>query len=127
MAWDDAKREKAVNSYQEANPTAETSIEIIEQIAEDLGETPNGVRMILTKAGVYIKKDGIKSTPTSEGSKEKVTGKTRVSKEDSIKTLKDVLEETGFTPNDEICDKLTGKAAVYFAGVVGELKTKLGM
>ena len=34
----------------------ENSMEIVKSIADELGESPNGVRMILTKAGVYVKK-----------------------------------------------------------------------
>jgi hypothetical protein len=38
------------------NPTPENSMEIVKAIAEEMGQSPNGVRMILTKAGVYVKK-----------------------------------------------------------------------
>jgi hypothetical protein len=56
MAWDDDKKAQAVSMYEEQEPTPETSMEIVKAIAEDLEESPNGVRMILTKAGVYVKK-----------------------------------------------------------------------
>jgi predicted transcriptional regulator len=56
MAWDDDKKAQAVAMYEEAEPTPETSMEIVKDIAEELDESPNGVRMILTKAGVYVKK-----------------------------------------------------------------------
>ena len=56
MAWTDEKKAQAIEAYQDAEPTPETSMEIVKEIAEDLGESPNGVRMILTKAGVYVKK-----------------------------------------------------------------------
>ena len=32
-------------------------MEIVKDIADELGESPNGVRMILTRAGVYVKKN----------------------------------------------------------------------
>ena len=57
MAWDDTKKAQAVQMYQEAEPTPETSVEIVKDIAEELLESPNGVRMILTKAGVYVRKN----------------------------------------------------------------------
>ena len=42
-------------------PTPETSMEVVKEIAEELDESPNGVRMILTKAGVYVKKTPAKA------------------------------------------------------------------
>jgi len=60
MAWDDDKRAEVVAQYEGADPTPETSMEIVKEIADSVGESPNGVRMILTKAGVYIKKDTTK-------------------------------------------------------------------
>ena len=54
MPWTDESKAEAIESYTDANPTPETSMEIVKQIADDLGESPNGVRMILTKAGVYL-------------------------------------------------------------------------
>ena len=56
MAWDDDKKSTSSRMYEEAEPTPETSMEIVKDIAEELDESPNGVRMILTKAGVYVKK-----------------------------------------------------------------------
>lgn len=114
MAWDDAKKEKAVKMYLDSEPTAETSVEIVKQIAEDLEETQNGVRMILSKADVYIKSSG-----TAKATKEPVEGKTtRVSKADSISELKQTISATGYAINDEVLDKLTGKQAVYLTAVI---------
>ena len=56
MAWTDEAKAQAVEMYTAEEPTPENSMEIVKQIAEELGESPNGVRMILTKAGVYVKK-----------------------------------------------------------------------
>ena len=52
MAWTDESKAQAVEMYTDAEATPETSMEIVKDIAEELGESPNGVRMILTKAGV---------------------------------------------------------------------------
>jgi hypothetical protein len=115
MAWDDAKRAKAVEKYQAANPTDENTMEIVEAIAEELGETKNGVRMILTKAEVYIKKSETASKTTAAKAPKEST---RVSKADSIAALVAVIESTGYTVDNEIVDKLTGKQAVYLALVI---------
>lgn len=115
--WTPENKQKAVEAYQEQSPTPETSMEIIKQVAEDLGQTVNGVRMILVQAGVYVKKDATASTT----SKPKEAGKTtRVSKEDSIAALKTAIEAKGKEVDEDILGKLTGKAAVYFLSVISE-------
>ena len=63
MAWDDDKKAQAVSMYEDMDPCPETSMEIVKGIADELDESPNGVRMILTKAGVYVKK-----TPAAKSS-----------------------------------------------------------
>ena len=57
MAWTDESKQQAIDLYTEQDPTPETSMEIVKDIADELGESPNGVRMILTRAGVYVKKN----------------------------------------------------------------------
>ena len=117
MAWTDESKAKAVELYTEATPTPETSMEIVKDIADDLGESPNGVRMILTKAGVYVKKAPAARASSSNGG----TGTARVSKQDAQDTLKGALSDAGQESDDDIIDKLTGKAAVYFAGVINAI------
>ena len=56
MAWTDEKKAEVIEAYESANPTPENSMEIVAEIAEEHNESPNGVRMVLTKAGVYVKK-----------------------------------------------------------------------
>ena len=46
MAWTDESKQQAVEMYQEAEPTPETSMEIVKDIADELGESPNGVHDI---------------------------------------------------------------------------------
>ena len=117
MAWDDEKKAKAVEMYEKAEPTPENSVEIVKEIAEEIGETPNGVRMILSKAGVYVKKDG--SAPaTGTAAKPKAATGTKVSKADSLQALKDVIEAVGQAVEDDIIDKLTGKQAIYFTEII---------
>ena len=38
MAWTDESKAEAIAMYQEAQPTPETSMEIVKQIADELGE-----------------------------------------------------------------------------------------
>jgi transposase-like protein len=116
MAWTDESKAEAVELYTEAEPTPETSMEIVKDIAEQLGESPNGVRMILTKAGVYVKKSPATRSASSTGG-----GTARVSKADAQESLKGALSDAGQEIDADIIDKLTGKAAVYFAGVINAL------
>lgn len=114
MAWDDEKKAAVIEQYEAANPTPENSMEIVADLAEEFEESPNGVRMILTKAGVYVKK-----TPASGGSKASSNGGGgRVSKASAIADLSAAISDAGQEVDQEILDKLTGKAAVYFTGVL---------
>lgn len=116
MAWTDEEKERAIAAYEAENPTPETSIEIVKQIAEDMGQTPNGVRMILTKAEVYIKK--AEAAGKSGGSAGTGDKPARVSKEDAQNSLTTAIEAAGAVADADIIVKLTGKAAVYLAGVI---------
>ena len=116
MAWTDESKAQAVEMYTEAEATPETSMEIVKAIADELGESPNGVRMILTKAGVYVKK-----TPATGTAKASGTASTRVSKADAAEALKGALTDAGQDIDADIIDKLTGKASVYFTGVINAI------
>lgn len=109
MAWTDEQKQEAIDAYTAANPTEENSMEIVAEIAEDMGQSVNGVRIILSRAGVYIKK----SSPSNA----KTTG-TRVSKADAQDKLKGAIESLGAEVDDDIIDKLTGKAANYLADII---------
>ena len=119
MDWNDELKEKVVSDYEAANPTPENSTEIVAQIAEDIDATVNGVRAVLVRAGVYVKK-----TPATGGTSEAKTGGTRVNKATAIKELKDIISNNSLDVEDDIIDKLTGKAAVYFKGLFEGLTTK---
>lgn len=114
MAWDDDKKAQAVSMYEEQEPTPETSMEIVKDIAEELDESPNGVRMILTKAGVYVKK----SPAASNGGGGSTNGGGRVSKQAMQEELIAAISDAGQTVDNDIIDKLSGKAAQYLAGVI---------
>lgn len=114
MAWTDEKKAAVVEAYEQANPTPENSMEIVKEIADEHDESPNGVRMILTKAGVYVKK-----TPAAaSGEKKAAAGGTRVSKVAAKEALIAALSDAGQEVDEEIVSKLTGKAAQYFAAVI---------
>jgi len=117
MAWDDAKKAKAIDLYTKAGPTAENTMEILAEIADELEESVNGVRMILVKADVYVKKDPAASTGGESKSKTTKTASTRVSKEDAQAQLVAAIENAGKDVDSDIISKLTGKAAIYFAGL----------
>ena len=116
VAWTDEKKAAVIEAYEQAEPTPENSMEIVKEIAEEYEESPNGVRMILTKAGVYVKK-----TPAAGGEKKASTGGTRVSKAAAIEALSAALSDAGQEVDEEIVSKLTGKAAQYFAGVIAAI------
>ena len=116
VAWTDESKAEAVEMYTIAEPTPETSMEIVKEIADVLGESPNGVRMILTRAGVYVKK-----TPASGSSKSNGTGGGRVSKADAQEALSSAISDAGLEVDESIISKLTGKAAVYLTGIVEKL------
>ena len=117
--WTDEQKEQVVKDYEVAKPTPETSTEIVAKIAEDLDKTVNGVRAVLVRAGVYIKK-----TPATGAKSDTKSTSTRVNKADAIKELKDVISNNSLDVEDDIIDKLTGKAAVYFKGLFEGLTTK---
>lgn len=119
MSWTDETKAKAIQAYKDAEPTGDNSTEIVKQIAEDMSESPNGVRMILVQAGVYVKKEAASATTTKTGTAAKDGAKApRVSKEDQIAELKAAILDKGGEADDDILSKLTGKAAAYFLKVL---------
>ena len=114
--WTDETKQQAIDAYLAAEPTPTNSMEIVEEIAREMGQTANGVRLILTKAGKYIKKDAA-APRAGAASGDKPA---RVSKEGAHKSLTEAIEAAGKTADSEIISKLTGKAAVYFTGLFAQ-------
>ena len=114
MAWDDDKKAQAISMYEEQEPTPETSMEIVKDIAEELDESPNGVRMILTKAGVYVKK----APAAGNGNGGSTGGTGRVSKQAMQDELTAAITDLGQEVDADIISKLSGKAAQYLARVI---------
>ena len=113
--WNDELKAKVIKMYQDAEPTPENSVETVASIAEELGEdyTTNGVRIILSRAEVYIKKaDAKKSTTTKDGASK------RINKADAVTSLNEAIEAQGLEPDSDIISKLTGKAAAYFSEII---------
>jgi predicted transcriptional regulator len=119
MAWDDDKRAAVVQAYEKAKPTAETSMDIVKEIADDMGESANGVRMVLTKAGVYIKKS--EGAASKGASTAKAATGTRVSKAGAQEAITAALRDAGQEIDEDVVSKLTGKAAMYFATIISNL------
>ena len=119
--WTDELRAAVIKTYLEAEPTPETSTEIVKEIADDIGKTTNGVRAILTSAGegIYVKKVATKTS--SSGTK--ATG-TRVNKTEAIAKLDALITDNSLTLDTDITSKLTGKAANYFATTIEALTIK---
>jgi hypothetical protein len=114
--WTDELKAEIIEKYQAANPTADNSAEIVQELATECEKTANGVRLILSKAGVYVKKTPAKggSTPDAADSDKPK----RVSKADAIEALTSAIADSGQTADEEILAKLTGKAAQYFTGII---------
>ena len=96
------------------------SMEACKTLAEQLGFTANGVRLVLTQAGVYIAKTPRSSAATSTADKPKAA--TRGSKQVSLNNLKTAIRN--IDPellDEELIDKLTGVQAEYFATIISKV------
>ena len=112
--WTPELKEKAVALYAAMKPTPATTSECVKAVAEQIEQSPNGVRMILVKAEVYVKSVAV---PTKAGTAEK-PATTRVSKADAIADLVSAINDAGQEPDMEVIDKLTGKQAIYFTTIL---------
>lgn len=115
--WTDELKAKVIKMYQDAEPSPESSTEIIKDIADEIDMSANGIRMVLVQAGVYVKKEaaagGGKTTSKKDGE-----GSKRVSKESALADLRAAIEAKGASVDEDIIGKLTGKAAMYFVSVL---------
>ena len=119
MAWTPESKQIVIDAYVAAAPTPDNSTEIIKDLADKYEQTANGVRMILVQAGVYVKKDPAGVAKASTTGETKTGGATkRVSKEDQINALRAAITDAGQEIDEEVIDKLTGKVAMYFAGII---------
>lgn len=116
--WTDQLKQEVIEKYESAGPTPENSTEIIKDIAEEIEMSPNGVRMVLVQAGVYVKKEAGSSPSKTTSKSAGGEGSKRVSKESAIADLKAAIEAKGAEVDEDILGKLTGKAAVYLLSVI---------
>jgi transposase-like protein len=120
--WTEELKQEIINAYKGADPTPENSAEIVKDLAEEHELSPNGVRQVLVQAGVYVKKDAAAtSKPTGKPGKSSGDGEgsKRVSKESQLDSLRAAITAAGGTVDEDIVTKLTGKAAAYFATILG--------
>lgn len=115
--WTDELRAQVIADYAAAEPTPETSVEIVKEIAENTGTTPNGVMAILLRDGSYIKKSTEKKESTG-------TKGTRVNKAEAVKNLTDTINANSLSLDEDIISKLTGKAAAYINKILTEATTE---
>ena len=116
--WTDELKQEVVEAYEKRDPTPENTMEIVKEVADEFEKTPNGVRMVLTRAGVYVKKTVASSGGKASGS---TGGTKRVNKAEAIDALKTKIAGLNQDVDEDICDRLTGKAAVYFTGILENL------
>lgn len=119
--WTEERKAKAIELYTSKDPSSEDNAEVLKEIAEELGEgvSANGVRMILSVAGVYKKKETASSKPAADKG-EKAEGTKRVSKDVQFAALRTAIEAKGAEVDEDIISKLTGKAAAYFTTVLSK-------
>lgn len=121
--WTPELKQQVIDAYLKAEPTGETSTEIIKDLADEFDKSANGIRMILVQAEVYVKKDAATSTKPGTTAKTGDAPK-RVSKETSVAALVAALKAAEAPVDDEIISKLTGKAAIYFTDVLKAIAAK---
>lgn len=111
--WTDELKKEIVDAYLDRDPTPENSMDIVKELADEYEKTPNGVRMILMKADVYVKKEPAKK---ADPAKKDI----RTNKEAALTKLKETIANMGKTVDEDIINKLTGKAANYFTSILVE-------
>jgi len=117
-SWTDELKKEVVDAYLSRNPTPETTTDIIAELAEEYDKTVNGIRIILTKAGAYVKKEPAKKP--GGGS----SGGKRVNKAEAQASLTEAIEAAGLEVDEDIISKLTGKAAKYFSEIINNLRSE---
>jgi len=121
--WTEELKADVIKRYKDAEPNADNSMDIVNDIAEEIGKSPNGVRRILSQADVYVKKTpATKSSSSSSGGEKKAS--TRVSKDEAHARLNAAIEAAGQEADSEIVSKLTGKAALHFAEIIEAVNNK---
>lgn len=121
--WTDELKKQIVEEYVSRKPTPENSIEILKELAEEFDKTPNGIRVILSRANVYVKKIAT-TTSSSTTNNSSETKPKRMLKSEVLGNLSALIEANGLEANPEIIDKLTGKAGQYFIDIIEKIVDK---
>lgn len=87
------------------------TLRIVAELAAEYGISVNGIRMVLMKAEVYIKKSEKPKVEASDKPK-------RMSKEAAHNALRDAIEAGGVEPDMDAISKLSGVAAQYLATTI---------
>ena len=123
MSWTPDLKEQAIalyneiceNEYETDEERSENSTAIVSRVAEKVGKTVNGTRLILKNGTEYHPQKP--KTATKAAGTGAAKGAAKMSKADQIQALKDVIltaTPEGTELDATILDKLTGKAAAYF-------------
>lgn len=121
---DDDTKQAIIDAYLKADPTPETSMSIVTDLAQEYEASPNSLRMILSNAGVYVKKTAATKPAASSKTASSEDKPARKSKQSSIDELSEALRAVGAEVDDSIVSKLTGKAADYFNSVIRNINSK---
>ena len=119
-AWTDELKEEVIQRYEEElaafstdEEKASRSVEVVQNLSEEFDKTPNGVRMVLVKANVYVKAQKTAKPTTSTGTTK------RINKAEAQQELKNAIALIDSDLIDEdIIERTTGKAAQYFTEVI---------
>ena len=88
-------------------------------MAEEFEESPNKIRIMLHTAGVLKENEIPAASKTAiKNLKTKAESTPRFLKEDAIAALVAAIETKDLTVDEDIVNKLTGKAAVYFTSLL---------
>lgn len=120
--WTDETRAAAVEKYLKLKPTPTTTAECIKAVADEMGQSANGVRMILAKAGAYVPQEKAKATAATGA---KPTGLPKVTKAQSTADLVGALTDLGQEADMEILEKLTAKASIYFTDILRKVEQSI--
>lgn len=125
MKWtDELKKEVAarytarMNEYATAQEKSAMSMSVCTEIANSLGVSANGVRLVLTDMQVYISK-----TAATAAAKAETPAKSgRGSKQVALSALKEAI--ANIDPdlvNEELIDKLSGLQATYILQIINKV------
>lgn len=115
-----AEKIGAIEEDKQASASSEIVAEIRDILKRETGEvpTPNGIIMILSKAGIYVSQSKKKAaSPSASGG--------RRSKQDAHDDLKGAIEAFNQEYDEELISKLTAKAADMFTKILQGIQANM--